>query len=206
VSGYGNLQFTDYLDLLALGYYQRQASTVLPGGFLLPAGRVRFNSGSDLSATQGREVAVGLADGVAFAALTVIGLPQFGAVRGTAAGVDVLFGQASVARTFTTAEAGSTFRFAGQSIAEVAAGLRSGTISASEIPVAVVRINGQFVAVNNRSLTALTRAGLKPTNIIDLSGDPAVIQKVLGRLSEMGGQASKTIRIRGAGPNASAIF
>ncbi|MGH8525677.1 MAG: RHS repeat-associated core domain-containing protein, partial [Gammaproteobacteria bacterium] len=54
VSGYGNLQFADYLDLLALGYYQRQASTVLPGGFLLPVGRVRFNSGSDLSATQGR--------------------------------------------------------------------------------------------------------------------------------------------------------
>ena len=107
---------------------------------------------------------------------------------------------------FTTAEAGSTFRYAGQSIADVAAGLRSGAISASEIPVGVVNINGQLVAVNNRSLTALMRAGLKPTTIIDLSSDAATVQKVLGRLTEMGGAPSMTIRIRGAGPGVSAIF
>jgi hypothetical protein len=118
----------------------------------------------------------------------------------------VLFGQASVARTFTTAEAGSTFKYAGQSIADVAAGLRSGAISASEIPVEVVNIGGRLVAVNNRSLTALTRAGLAPTNIIDVSGNAATVEKVLGRLAEMGGAPSATIRIRGMGAGASAIY
>lgn len=129
-----------------------------------------------------------------------------GAGAEAAEGGGVLFGQASVARTFTTAEAGSTFKYAGQSIADVAAGLRSGAISASEIPVEVVNIGGRLVAVNNRSLTALTRAGLSPTHIIDVSGNAATVEKVLGRLAEMGGTPSATIRIRGMGAGASAIY
>lgn len=75
----------------------------------------------------------------------------------------------------------------------------------SEIPVEVVSINGQFVAVNNRSLTALARAGMKPTKVIDVTSNARAVSKVLGRLEEMGGRSSTTIRIRGAGSNASAI-
>lgn len=181
--------------------------------------------GSDASlALVGRAIANSVSAGVHFArsilntigdwpngekcgvSISCAGVPAWATPEFAAEGTGVLFGQASVARTFTTAERGSTFEFAGQSITDVAAGLRSGAISPGQIPVRVVNIEGQLVAVNNRSLTALKRAGMQPTNIIDLSSNAGVVQKVRGRLDAMGGVPSQTIRIRGAGPDASAIF
>jgi RHS repeat-associated protein len=119
---------------------------------------------------------------------------------------EVLFGQASVSRTFTSAERGSVFKYAGKSIDEVASGLRGGSISPNEIPIEFVRINGETIAYNNRSLTALTRAGMKPTNMINVSHDVKKVEAVLARINEMGGKGSETIRIRGAGNNSSAIY
>ena len=137
----------------------------------------------------------------------IVGLIALGGEgAGASAEGEILFGQKAISRTFTSEEAGSTFEFAGDSIAEVAAGLRRGEISPDQIPVGVVNIDGELVAVNNRSLAALKRAGMSPTRVIDHSANPAVVTKVLNRLSEMGGAPSKTIRIRGAGSNASAIF
>jgi RHS repeat-associated protein len=127
------------------------------------------------------------------------------AARSTAATTGVLFGQKGVGRTFTAPGAQNTFKYAGRAIADVASGLRNGTILADEIPIGVVRFGDRLVAVNNRSLTALSRAGLKPTRIIDMSDDLKTVQKVLGRLSEMSGP-SGTIQIRGAGAGASAIY
>jgi hypothetical protein len=101
---------------------------------------------------------------------------------------------------------GKHFQIRRTTIAEVAAGLRSGAIATSEIQVGVVNIGGQLVTVNNRSLTALTRAGLRPTNILDMSGDAVTVRETLGRLAEMGGAPSATIRIRGIGRGASAIY
>ena len=114
----------------------------------------------------------------------------------------VLFGQRSVGRTFTSVERGSTFEFAGESIADVARGLRAGTISPDQLPVRFVEISGQRVAVNNRSLTALRRAGMEPTRLIDQSDNATAVRQVMGRLREMGNSPSETIRIRGMVPNA----
>lgn len=91
----------------------------------------------------------------------------------------------------------------GQNIADVASGLRSGAISPDELPIQYVARDGQNIAINNRSLLALRRAGLDPTVTVDVSGDAFAEARITNRLAEMGGQPSDTIRVRGAGPNAS---
>ncbi len=111
----------------------------------------------------------------------------------------ILFGQSSVSRIFTTAEQGSTFKYAGMSIKEVSQLLRQGRISVDEIPIEYIRFQGQNVAVNNRSLTALRRANMEPTLMVDVTNNKKVFQDVLNRLDEMGGFPSDTIRIRGTG-------
>lgn len=114
-----------------------------------------------------------------------------------------MFGQKSVGRFFTSAEDGSIFKFAGQNIADVASGLRSGNISPDELPIQYVVRDGQNIAINNRSLLALRRAGLDPAVTIDVTGDPFAEARITKRLAEMGGAPSDTIRVRGAGSNAS---
>jgi hypothetical protein len=63
-------------------------------------------------------------------------------------------------------------------------------------------VNGDKMAVNNRSLTALSLAGMEPTNTTDVSGNlPATgndsLPNVLGRLDEMvGNNPSNTIGVR----------
>lgn len=89
---------------------------------------------------------------------------------------------------------------------QVANGLRSGRISPDQLPIEFIVRKGQRIAVNNRSLTALRRAGLQPTRTIDVTGDIVKVKRVENRLLEMGGLPSDVIRIRGAGGNASAIF
>jgi hypothetical protein len=63
--------------------------------------------------------------------------------------------------------------------------------------------DGQNIAINNRSLLALRRAGVDPTATIDVTGDPFAEARITNRLNEMGGAPSETIRVRGAGSNAS---
>jgi filamentous hemagglutinin len=116
---------------------------------------------------------------------------------------NVQFGQQSVSRTFTTAENGSTFKYVGQRVSDVASRLRSGSISPDELPIEFVVRDGQNIAVNNRSLLALRRAGHDPTVMIDRTGDALIEARTTERLAEMGGAASDTIRVRGAGSNAS---
>jgi hypothetical protein len=78
--------------------------------------------------------------------------------------------------------------------------------SPNQLPVQVIIRDGQVIAVNNRSLAALRRAGLEPTVTIDVTSDATIFQRVVNRLDEMGGQPSDVIRIRGAGPNASSTW
>jgi hypothetical protein len=93
--------------------------------------------------------------------------------------------------------------FAGKTIGEVASGLRAGTISPNQLPIEVVVRNGEAIALNNRSLTALTRAGMQPTQVINRTGDAAAEALLNSHLR--GGLPSDVIRIRGAGPGASLI-
>lgn len=102
--------------------------------------------------------------------------------------------------TFTEKTA---FKYAGQSIAKVASGLRSGAISADELPIEYIVRNGQNIAINNRSLLAFRRAGINPTRLINKTGDELLEARLDERLAEMGGIGSDTIRVRGAGFTAS---
>jgi len=111
-------------------------------------------------------------------------------------GKPILFGQKGVSPNFS--EKG---RFRGADIDEVAAKLKNGDLSAADVPVQYIWVDGQKVVVNNRSLTVLSKAGLKPTNVIDMTGrlpakGPDSLDSVLGRLDEMGGVPSKSIPIR----------
>ncbi len=109
---------------------------------------------------------------------------------------DILFGQKAAGARFTTKEAGSTFEFAGELVADVAEGLKSGRIHPDQIPVEYVMIKGRRVAVNTRSMAAFDRAGVEPTRIIDKTADSRVVRKVQERLEEMGGNPRDTIDIR----------
>lgn len=109
----------------------------------------------------------------------------------------VLFGQPSVKSTFAHGP------FKGKSINEVAQGLRNGTISPDQLPLDVLVRNGQTVTLNNRSLTALRRAGVEPTVINDRTG----VQRFENLLdSHLGGTSpSDVIRVRGGPPGTSSV-
>jgi RHS repeat-associated protein len=110
----------------------------------------------------------------------------------------VLFGQRGVSPTFS--KEGS---MKGADINEVAAKLKSGEISSDALPIWYIDYKGYRVAVNNRSLAALSKAGMKPTKLENKTGKlptdpshPDTEEKVLERLREMGGRPSESIPIR----------
>lgn len=107
------------------------------------------------------------------------------------------FGQATVRSTFAHGP------HAGKTIGEVAAALRSGAISADSLPIEYVIRNGQAVALNNRSLLALRRAGLEPTITRNMTGD-AMAEALLNSHLQ-GGLPSYVIRVRGGPPGTSLI-
>lgn len=75
----------------------------------------------------------------------------------------------------------------------------SGTISANSLPIEYVVHNGTAIALNNRSLAALSIANTKPTVLINTTGNAVNEAKVTTRLSEMGGVPSESISIRNTG-------
>ncbi len=109
----------------------------------------------------------------------------------------MLFGQASVKSTFAHGP------HAGRTVGEVAQGLRAGTISADTLPIDYVIRNGQAIALNNRSLLALTRAGMQPTVTRNLTGNQAAEALLNSHLQ--GGVPSTVIRVRGGPPGTSLI-
>jgi len=76
----------------------------------------------------------------------------------------VRFGQKGISSTFRHGE------FAGRTIDDVAAGLRSGAIKPSQLPIQTITRDGVQYTINNRSLMALRKAGLEPTVIKDVTG------------------------------------
>ena len=93
----------------------------------------------------------------------------------------IRFGQKGVSSSFRHGE------FAGRSIDDVAVGLRNGTISPNQLPIQTVTRDGVQIAVNNRSLLALRKAGLEPTIIKNVTGNPFFEKQITQRLGEMGG-------------------
>jgi len=113
---------------------------------------------------------------------------------------------------FSQTTASAVFRggaMRGRTIGQVAEGLRSGAIGPSQLPVDVVGRGGQFLALNNRSVLALRRAGVDLENWVvnDLTGNAAAEAKLTARLLSNGLSNSGTdvIRITGAGKWASSL-
>lgn len=106
-----------------------------------------------------------------------------GAVQGGAASVatEIQFAQKGVSATFRHGE------FAGQTIDDVAAGLRSGAIHPNQLPVQTVVRNGATYTMNNRSLMALQQAGMRPTIIRNMTGNGFLEKQLTQRLAELGG-------------------
>ena len=108
----------------------------------------------------------------------------------------VQFAQRGVSATFRHGE------FAGKTIEEVAAGLRGGAISPSQLPIQTITRNGVSYTLNNRSLMALRQAGLEPTVVQDVTGNAFFEAQLTQRLGELGGSvpADFVPVIRGGGP------
>ena len=106
-------------------------------------------------------------------------------------GNDVLFGQKGVSQFFS-----KKGKFKGASIADITGQLKAGSLSPDELPIEYIVRNGQKVTLNNRSLTALSQAGLKPTVLIDKTGNAFLEKQLTERLLEMGGSPSSSMFIR----------
>jgi hypothetical protein len=111
----------------------------------------------------------------------------------------VFFAQATVQSQFS----GSGI-FQKASISDVAAMLKSGKITPDAVPVSFIWLDGKRVTVNNRSLTALYKAGLRPVKLIDQSGKLRLqgsesLESVLRRIDGMAGKPSTEMLVRVAG-------
>jgi hypothetical protein len=78
----------------------------------------------------------------------------------------VLFGQRRIDPTFRSNRAESPEYIRGRPIEEVAGRLRSGEIDPLSVHVEAFEYRGQIVALSNRTLAALSEAGLKPRLVI----------------------------------------
>ncbi len=116
-------------------------------------------------------------------------------------GQPILFGQKAVSPAFSKAG-----HFKGADIDTVAEDLLNPNtkLSVEAFYVKYIWVNGEKVVVNNRSLTTLSRAGMKPFRPEDMTGrlseadmsDPDSLLNVLYRLEEMGGKPSTRMPVR----------
>jgi hypothetical protein len=76
----------------------------------------------------------------------------------------ILFGQARAGTHFSTKPDVPDF-LKGKALEDVASGLSSGKLSPDKIPISAFEHQGKLVSANTRGLTALSMAGMKPTNV-----------------------------------------
>lgn len=110
---------------------------------------------------------------------------------------------------FSQTTASPTFRhgaFAGETVGDVAGGLRAGKIGAADLPIDVIVRNGETIGLNTRSMLALRRGGIDPADWLlnDVTGVPGMERLLTERLlrNQLTG-GTDVLRITGAGPNAS---
>lgn len=181
-------------DLTGTASYAKAGGCLMPGVCGLPA---------SIDTTNGSQVTT-LA---AFGGLATGGL--FGsAVIGSGAAIEeggsLAFSQTTASAFFSTEGT-----FSGQSIADIASALRSGSLSAAEIPVQTVNLGGGELIVNTRSSLALMQGGIPQTSwtTINMTGNAATEANIMQRLISNGLTTSGTdvIRITGMGSAASTI-
>ncbi len=111
----------------------------------------------------------------------------------------VYFGQANAQFRFS-----GSGRFSRMALADLAAKLKAGDLTPDDFPIEFVWIDGKRVTINNRSLTALYKAGKRPTKLIDRTEIPSTqsldeLAGVLRRLEGMAGKPSTEMLVRTAG-------
>ena len=121
----------------------------------------------------------------------------------------ILFSQKTASERFQEPQHGEPpSAVAGQTIGEVTTGLRSGNLNPSQLPLDVVNRNGQLLTLNTRSLLALRRAGISPSQYVlrDLTGNAQAEEALTERLLHNNmTTGSSVLRVTGAGSNASSI-
>jgi hypothetical protein len=89
------------------------------------------------------------------------------------------FAQKTFGKNFSAAG-----KFAGQSVDDVAAALRSGKLKPSDVPIDYIVRNGNTLILNTRSSQALTQAGIPRSqwNAVNRTGDAAFEARLTGQL------------------------
>jgi hypothetical protein len=105
------------------------------------------------------------------------------ATNGLGALDDAAFVQTTFRESFS---AGGTF--AGQTIDDVAAGLRSGALAPGDVPIQVIVRDGNTLILNTRSAQALTRAGIPQSDwlTVNMTGNAAAEARLTGQLARNG--------------------
>jgi hypothetical protein len=111
----------------------------------------------------------------------------------------IYFGQANAQSRFS----GSGL-FSRMALADMAAKLKAGELTADDLPIQFIWIDGKRVTLNNRSLTALYKAGKRPTKLIDRTESLHAqsheeLAGALRRLEGMAGKPSTEMLVRTAG-------
>lgn len=97
-----------------------------------------------------------------------------------ATGPQVVFGQRRVGETFSPIVNGKgpPEYLAGRPIIDVAADLRAGVLHPDQLPIQAFYYEGQLVSANTRSLSALSEAGLLPTNVTVIQPQRALLLRL----------------------------
>jgi hypothetical protein len=111
----------------------------------------------------------------------------------------IYFGQANAQSRFS-----GSGRFSRMALADLAAKLKAGDLTPDDFPIQFIWIDGKRVTLNNRSLTALYKAGKRPTKLIDRTETPSAqsheeLASALRRLEGMAGKPSTEMLVRTAG-------
>ncbi|MCA6984713.1 RHS repeat-associated core domain-containing protein, partial [Pectobacterium brasiliense] len=99
------------------------------------------------------------------------------------AGCDLLFGQKRISDTFRNVGSDAPDYIRGRSIYDVAGDLKSGVLHIDQLPVSyfIHPQTGQRIAESNRTLAAISAAGMKPTILKEVP----VTETLLNRLKEI---------------------
>ena len=97
--------------------------------------------------------------------------------------------------------------YTAQTVGSLAAGIRNGSVSASDIRVEYVNLAGNQLIVNTRSALALTRAGVPQSEWTLAPDTPTHALPILRRLSDnrLTIEGTEVVRITGLGRTASSL-
>jgi len=113
---------------------------------------------------------------------------KFAASGGAAAAESGVLANANFAQKTFSATFSSEGAFAGRSIEDIAAALRSRQMSAADVPVQYIVRDGNTLMLNTRSAQALEQAGIPRNqwNAVNMTGDAAAEARLTGQLQRNG--------------------